>query len=49
MRPARLSAGEAIRARPRPGHPAKLSSARQRLIPEFLWHGPVAYRFRGDA
>jgi transposase len=39
---------EALRARPRPGHPAKLSATQKRLIPEFLWHGPEAYGFRGE-
>jgi transposase len=39
---------EALRARPRPGRPPKLSSAEKRLIPEFLWHGAEAYGFRGE-
>jgi transposase len=39
---------EALLARPRPGHPPKLSLAQKRLIPEFLWHGPEAYGFRGE-
>jgi len=38
----------ALRARPAPGHPAKLSAAQRRLIPEFLWHGAEAYGFRGE-
>lgn len=38
----------APRARPRPGHPPKLSPAQKRLIPEFLWHGAEAYGFRGE-
>ena len=25
-----------------------LSDAQKRLIPEFLWHGPEAYGFRGE-
>ena len=29
------------------GRPAKLSIKQRRLIPEFLWHGPEAYGFRG--
>jgi transposase len=47
---ARACAGgpEALRARPPPGHPPKLSPAQKRLIPEFLWHGAEAYGFRGD-
>src|SRR5262249_7687083 len=31
-----------------PGHPAKLTPAQKRLIPDFLWHGPEAYGFRGE-
>ena len=38
----------ALRARPRSGHPPKLSATQKRLIPEFLWHGPEAYGFRGE-
>lgn len=38
----------ALRAHPAPGPPAKLSPAQRRLIPEFLWHGPEAYGFRGQ-
>jgi transposase len=38
----------ALRARPRPGCPPKLSAADKRLIPEFLWHGPEAYGFHGQ-
>src|SRR5690349_555105 len=38
----------ALRARPRPGHPPKLTPPQKRLIPEFLWHGAEAYGFRGD-
>jgi transposase len=37
----------ALRARPTAGHPPKLSIAQKRRIPEFLWHGPEAYGFRG--
>lgn len=39
---------EALRARPGPGRPPKLSDAQKRLIPEFLWHGPEAYGFTGQ-
>jgi transposase len=47
---ARLREGgpEALRARPSPGRPPKLSPAQKRLIPEFLWHGAEAYGFRGE-
>src|SRR5947209_12101018 len=44
---ARDGGPEALRARPRPGSPPKLSPEQKRLIPEFLWHGPEAYGFRG--
>jgi len=40
---------EALLARPVPGHPSKLSAAQKNLIPDFLWHGPEAYGFRGEA
>jgi transposase len=39
---ARDGGPEALRARPRPGPPPKLSAAQKRLIPEFLWHGAEA-------
>jgi transposase len=39
---------DALLARPGPGRPPKLSDAQKRLIPEFLWHGPEAYGFRGQ-
>jgi transposase len=39
---------EALRSHPAPGHTPRLSAAQKRLIPEFLWHGPEAYGFRGD-
>jgi transposase len=45
---ARDGGPEALRARPRPGHPPKLSPEQKRLIPDFLWHGPEAYGFRGQ-
>jgi transposase len=45
---ARDGGPEALRARPGPGRPPKLSSAQKRLIPEFLWHGAEAYGFRGE-
>jgi transposase len=45
---ARHGGPEALRARPAPGHPPKLSSTQKRLIPEFLGHGPEAYGFRGQ-
>jgi transposase len=45
---ARAGGPEALRARPSPGHPPKLAPAQKRLIPDFLWHGPEAYGFRGE-
>lgn len=45
---ARQGGPEALLARPAPGHPPKLSPAEKHLIPEFLWHGPEAYGFRGQ-
>lgn len=39
---------EALLAQPGPGRPPKLTEAQKRLIPEFLWHGPEAYGFRGQ-
>jgi transposase len=38
---------EALLSKPHPGRPARLSAAQKALIPEFLWHGPEAYGFRG--
>ena len=40
---ARDGGPDALRARPSPGAPPKLSAAQKRLIPEFLWHGAEAY------
>ena len=45
---ARQSGREALLAHPAPGHPPKLSDAQKHRIPEFLWHGPEAYGFRGQ-
>lgn len=45
---ARIGGESALLSRPIPGRPAELSSAQQRMIPEFLWHGPEAYGFRGS-
>jgi transposase len=39
---------EALFTRRSPGHPPKLTPAQKRLIPDFLWHGPEAYGFRGE-
>jgi transposase len=45
---ARRSGPEALLSRPSPGHPAKLTPAQLRRIPDFLWHGAEAYGFRGE-
>ena len=45
---ARHGGPEALLARPSPGHPPKLTDQQKRLIPDFLWHGPEAYGFRGE-
>jgi transposase len=37
----------ALRSHPAPGRPCRLTEGQKRLIPEFLWHGPEAYGFRG--
>ena len=47
MARARRGGAESLLARPAPGHPPKLSAVQKNLIPEFLWHGPEAYGFRG--
>lgn len=39
---------QALRTHSAPGHPPKLTPEQKRLIPEFLWHGPEAYGFRGE-
>jgi len=44
---ARRSGPSALLARPAPGPPPKLSAEQRARIPEFLWHGPEAYGFRG--
>src|ERR1043166_7391256 len=45
---ARTAGPDALRTHPAPGRPAQLTAAQKRLIPEFLWHGPEAYGFRGQ-
>jgi transposase len=45
---ARAGGPEALRSHPAPGRPPRLSPAQLRMIPEFLWHGPEAYGFRGE-
>lgn len=38
---------EALRSHPATGPVPRLAAEQKRLIPEFLWHGPEAYGFRG--
>src|SRR5438874_1995591 len=45
---ARAGGPDALSSRPVPGHPAKLTGEQKRLLPDFLWHGPEAYGFRGE-
>jgi transposase len=44
---ARDGGTDALRARPAPGQPPRLSPDQKRSIPELLRHGPEAYGFRG--
>ena len=45
---ARRGGVDALRAHPAPGPPPRLTPEQKRQIPEFLWHGPEAYGFRGQ-
>ena len=45
---ARDGGSEALLARPIPGRSSELTIDQKRQIPEFLWHGPEAYGFRGQ-
>jgi transposase len=44
---ARRGGPAALLSRPAPGPRPKLSAGQRDRIPEFLWHGPEAYGFRG--
>lgn len=44
---ARQAGRQALLSRPRGKHP-KLTEEQKRSIPDFLWHGPEAYGFRGE-
>jgi len=46
---ARQDGRQGLLAQPRSGRPPRLSAEQKRQIPEFLWHGPEAYGFRGQA
>jgi transposase len=45
---ARRGGPEALLSHPAPGAAPKLTAEQLRLIPDFLWHGPEAYGFRGQ-
>jgi transposase len=45
---ARSGGADALRSHPAPGPLARLTAEQKQLIPEFLWHGPEAYGFRGQ-
>ena len=45
---ARRGGPMALRSHPTPGRDCRLTMQQQWLIPEFLWHGPEAYGFRGQ-
>ena len=45
---ARHRGPDALRSHPPPGAAPHLTADQKRLIPEFLWHGPEAYGFRGQ-
>ncbi len=45
---ARRGGPNALRSHPTPGRDCRLTIQQQWLIPEFLWHGPEAYSFRGQ-
>jgi transposase len=45
---ARRAGPGALRSHPPPGAAPQLAAGQKRLIPEFLWHGPEAYGFRGQ-
>ena len=48
LRLAREGGPGALLSQSRSGRPAKLLPNQKCLIPEFLWHGPEAYGFRGQ-
>ena len=45
---ARQGGTTALRARPAPGAPRRVSAAQLQQLPSFLWHGAEAYGFRGE-
>lgn len=48
MAAARRSGPDALRDRPGPGRPPRLTQQQLDLLPDFLWHGPEAYGFAGE-
>ena len=44
----RYQGAQALRARPHPGAPSRLSRTQKGLLPDFLAHGAEAYGFRGE-
>lgn len=44
---ARVGGRRALKSRSHPGHP-RITAEERRLVPDFLWHGPEAYGFRGE-
>jgi transposase len=45
---ARRGGPEALLAHPAPGPAPRLTAAQRAQVPDFLWHGPEAYGFRGE-
>jgi transposase len=45
---ARRGGPQALRSHLAPGRSPRLTAEQKWLIPEFLWHGPEAYGFRGE-
>jgi transposase len=45
---ARQGGPTALLAHPAPGPAPRLTPDERRLLPDFLWHGPEAYGFRGE-
>jgi transposase len=48
FRRARDAGVDSLRSHPAPGPQPKLTDEQKREIPEFLWHGPESYGFRGE-